>query len=361
MKLLQKNWSPDQLVKYAGSYQKAYFAYATDPIIRERAASGGVISALLIDLISRKVIDGALLCRTKVMDGKVQPIFHIARDRESVLQSQGSKYSAVDFNQDALPLMREFNGRLAVAALPCDISNLRRACLNDRILAEKIILVISLFCGHNSLPELTEMVIQKITPQGATLNQFRYRQGHWRGQLEAEFDEGQTITKPFALFSNYQNLFFFCQQKCHHCHDHFGYQSDLSVGDIWSSDMKKNPIKHSAVIIRSEPAKRFFEDALQEDVLEGHQVEMEAICQGQARSMPFHYNISARSNAGKRLGINIKDTLKEPVRWNDYLAARMVLWNEKFSRTSQGRKWIERMPQAILRLYLLFLKGLQSF
>jgi coenzyme F420-reducing hydrogenase beta subunit len=267
----------------------------------------------------------------------------------------------VNFNRDALPLIRDFQGRLAVVALPCDITKLQAVCEQDGHLAEKIALMISLFCGHNSLPELTQLVVEKMHPPASKLTHFRYRQGHWRGDLLAEFDNGQVISKPFSVFSNYQNLFFFCQQKCHHCHDHCGYHSDISMGDIWSRSMKKNPIKHSAAIIRSERGEEVFKKALETGILTGREVDISAVCQGQSRSMPFHYNLSARALAGKRLGFKIKDTLNETVRWNDWLAARMVLWNEKISRYSCGKRFIRRTPQFILRLYLLVLKGLQSF
>lgn len=359
--LFQKTWSEERISKYIGRYQHSYFAYASDPATREKAASGGVVSALLEYLITHQHIDGALVCRSVVNQGSVQPQFFIAGTKNEVLDAQGSKYMAVDFNQDALPLIRQFNGRLAVVALPCDVSHLRRACELDKNLSDKIGLVISLFCGHNSLPELTEMVIEKIKPHSAALTHFCYRQGHWRGQLQAEFDNGEVICKPFSRFSNYQNLFFFCQPKCHHCHDHCGYDSDISVGDIWSSQIKKNPVKHSAVILRTGRGSTAFDHAVEAGVLAAHSVGIKAICQGQARSLPFHYNISARAKAGKRLGITIKDSVQEHVRWNDHLAAWIALFNDKLSRTPAGKKWIQRTPNFFLRIYLLVFKGLQSF
>ena len=38
---------------------------------------------------------------------------YIATSEKELLASQGSKYIAVDFNQDALPLIRAFEGKLA--------------------------------------------------------------------------------------------------------------------------------------------------------------------------------------------------------------------------------------------------------
>jgi coenzyme F420-reducing hydrogenase beta subunit len=295
-----------------------------------------------------------------VRDGKVRPEFFIARDKRALLSAQGSKYMAVDFVQDALPLIRSFEGHLAVTLLPCDTSSLRRAMEKDSSLASKIFLVITLFCGHNSLPELTDMVVDKLAPEGARLSEFRHRQGHWRGSLQAQFDDGRSVEKPFSYFSDYQNLYFFCQQKCHHCHDHTGYDGDISIGDIWSLRMKNDPIKHSAVVTRTTRGAEVFTEALNKGILAATEEPIEEICEGQARSMPFHYNVSARARAGKLLGFKIKDSVHARVRWNDFLVAWLALFNEKLSRSTGGRKIIAHLPRFALKSLLYLMKGLES-
>ena len=358
--ILHKQWGPEVVRQYIGAYRKSYFAYASDENIRQGAASGGVITALLEHALTTKIIDGALVCSTQVIDGRVVPQFAIATDRQALLAAQGSKYIAVNFNRDALPLIRAFEGRLAVAALPCDLSNLRRLADRDEAIREKVALAIGLFCGHNSRPELTELVVDKIRPAGAALTDYRYRQGHWRGELAARFDNGQVIQKPFSYFSDYQNLFYFCQQKCHHCHDHAAYEADISIGDIWSLRMKDNPIKHNAVVVRTDSGAAVFDAAFEAGAIMGQLEPIAEICEGQARSMPFHYNVSARARAGEKLGMTIKDSVKAPVRWADFLTARMALKNEMLSRGPEGKQKVSRIPRFILKLKLYVMKGLES-
>lgn len=359
--LPRKEWSAEKIHQYIGNFNRSYFAYAGDENLLEKAASGGVTTALLCFLLDTRRIDGALVCRSVIRDGKVRPEFFIAKNREALLSSQGSKYMAVNFAEDALPLLQSFAGRLAVTLLPCDTSTLRRVMANDEELAEKIILIITLFCGHNSLPDLTDMVTHKLSPKGAQLLDFRHRQGHWRGSLRAEFDNGKIVEKPFSYFSDYQNLYFFCQQKCHYCYDHAGYDGDISVGDIWSMRMKEELIKHSAVITRTPAGVEVFADAAKFCVLFARDEPIEEICEGQARSMPFHYNVSARAKAGRMLGFKIKDRVYARVRWNDYIVAWMALFNEKLSRSTKGRWWIARTPRFMLKFLLFLMKGLESF
>ena len=358
--LYRKNWSAEKIHQYIGQFKKSYFAYAKEGAFREKAASGGVTTAILAHLLFSKKIDGALVCRSIIENGYVKPKFIIARNKADLFLAQGSKYIAVDFNKDALPLIRDFKGRLAVTLLPCDTSTLRHAIANDPVLGKKIALIITLFCGHNSLPELTEMVVKKLAPKRAKLTEFRYRQGHWRGELHAAFSNGTKVVKPFSYFSDYQNLYFFCQQKCHHCIDQTGYDGDISVGDIWSLRMKNELIKHNAVIIRNDTGKTAFESVTNARKLIAKEEPMEEICEGQARSLPVHYNISARARVGKLLGIKIKDIVYARVRWNDFIVAWFTLYNERMSRSETGRRIIKSMPRFILKLLLYLKKGLES-
>lgn len=358
--LARKKWSAEKIHRYIGHFSGSYFAYAGEEAIRLQAASGGVATALLVWALAERLIDGALVCRSVVHEGQVRAEFFIAEDKPALLSAQGSKYMAVDFVRDGLPLVRGYTGKLALSLLPCDTSALRRAMAQDESLAAKIGLVITLFCGHNSEPELTDLVVRRLAPQGARLSNFRYRQGHWRGRLHAEFEDGQSVEKPFSFFSDYQNLYFFCQRKCHVCYDHSGYGGDISVGDIWSARMKNEPIKYSAVIVRTDAGKTAFGGALNAGALIAREEPIEALCAGQARSLPFHYNVSARAKAGKFLGLRIRDAVYIRVRWNDFLAAWMALANEKLSRTARGQKMIARIPRFILKIGLYVMKGLES-
>ena len=361
-RLLKKDWSPEIMQKYIGDYQECFLTYASDNNFRENAASGGSVTALLSYLFTSGQIHGALVCRSIVNnDGKLRAEFFIARSIQELKSSQGSKYMAVNFASQALPLIRSFQGNLAIVALPCDVSILQHAQEADHLIAEKIILIISLFCGHNSEPVLTDYIINKLRPNNQSLVSYRYRIGHWRGSLQAVFSQDKKVKKPFSYFSDYQNLYFFSQKKCHHCSDHTGYHADISAGDIWSLAMKHEPIKHTALIARTSFASKIVKEAFEENVLIGKRVGLEEVCEGQTRTLPFHYNVSARAKVSYWLGEKIKDTVNEKVRFSDYIVAWMCLANERISRTTVGQKIIFAIPRPILKTYLYLMKLLESF
>lgn len=180
----KNRWNDLTARQYLGDFTGTYFGYSLIDSVRQNAASGGITSTLLINELRQKNIDGVLLCRSFVNNNEVIAEYYIATSEEEIIQSQGSKYIATRFSSTAVPLIRNFHGRLAVVGLPCDaliLNNLRK---KDPVLDEKLALVITLFCGHSSEKELTQLVLNKLNPDKKQIKDYRYRFGHWRGISE---------------------------------------------------------------------------------------------------------------------------------------------------------------------------------
>ncbi|MET0067233.1 MAG: Coenzyme F420 hydrogenase/dehydrogenase, beta subunit C-terminal domain [Candidatus Thiodiazotropha sp.] len=358
---MKKTWSDSRIGQLLGDYRALHHAYAKDPDTRTNAASGGVGSALTIGLLQAGEIDGVLVCTARVEEHRVRARFTIATRAEEILAAQGSKYVETAFMKEALPLIREFSGRVAVFGLPCDIGNLSRWMAKDAQLADKVRLKIALVCGHNSRTQLIDRITHKLEQQaGSPLTAYRFRRGHWRGQLEAGFANGSRISKSFSYFSLYQNLFFFSEKKCLACHDHFGYHADISLGDVWAYRFKDDPIKKTGVIIRSEAGQRLWDAAQGQALIEASPLSVHDILDGQARAAPYHYNVSARSRVAPLLGYKLPDTLGCRVSWHEWLTAWMAMSNMRWSESPRWRDWIFKLPRPLLKLYLYFRKGLES-
>lgn len=359
--LLKKTWSDQDVQRYVGTYRNAYLTYAQNEQTRIRAASGGTTSAMLIHGLEAGDFDGAVVCHTVVKDNKVRAHFAIATTVEQILQAQGSKYVETAFLREVLPLIRTFDGRVAVVGLPCDITALKRRCLKEPDLAKKVRLTFALVCGHNSRTELIDAVTARLVREaGQPLVDYRFSVGHWRGRLEAEFANGAVLTKPSKYFKDYQNLFFFSERKCMACHDHYGYDADLSMGDVWLFRLKEDPIKHTGVISRTEAGQTAFDRAFAAGIVRASSLDIREIMDGQSRIGPFHYNVSARYRAGRLVGFKLKDSVQQSVSWHAYLDALLTLVNLRVSETAWGRKLILALPRPILKAYLYFKKGLES-
>lgn len=360
-KFTRKQFSDTEKNNILGIVLDSRLAYAADGTLRERSASGGAVTGLLLHLLESGKIDGALVTEGYVEEQQFKTRFIIATNREELLRSQGSKYVTVHFNRDAVPLLREFEGKLAVVALPCDTTNLRRMCEKDSELNEKIELIITLFCGHNCDSLLTDYVIQKQkNKSGKELVYYQHRVGHWRGKqlfVYADHSEEKTSQK---VFKNLFNLYFFCEPKCLHCHDQFGYDSDISAGDLWHSSMKSSPIKMNAVLSRTPTGEAALRSAIKNGDIIFKNLTSDLLMEGHARTIRGHYNVSARAKAGKLLGFKIKDSVKEKVNLWDWLTGFIILFNYHLSTKKWGRKLIFKMPKAIWILYLYLFKGIET-
>ncbi|NLV23539.1 MAG: hypothetical protein GXY54_01995 [Deltaproteobacteria bacterium] len=326
------------------------------------AASGGTTSAMAIAGLEKGRFDGVLVCNTVIKEGKVRSRFSIATTAAEILAARGSKYVESRFLQEALPLIRNFRGRLAVIGLPCDIAGLRRRCDKEPELAGKVVLTITLLCGHNSRVELIDEITARLQREtGQELVNYRFRVGHWRGRLEAVFADGSVISKPTEYFNDYQNLHFFSERKCLACHDHFGYEADISVGDVWLFRLKNDPVKHTGVIIRTHRGDEVFRLAVGCGAVQASELDIRDILNGQARSAPAHYNLSAKAKAAKLFNIQINDTVNQKIPWHAYLNALMTVGNMRLSEKDWGKTIIFRTPRFGLKFYLYLKKALESF
>jgi len=143
------------------------------------------------------------------------------------------------------------------------------------------------------------------------------------------------------------------------CVDHFGYEADISFGDVWLYALKSKSVKHTGVLIRSSFAQQVFDSAVRDGAIIAEKVTSEYILDGQSRVAPAHFKGSARAKAGAKLGIKIIDKQNAKVSGPSYLTAYLGLWNMKYSEGPNADR-IFRVPRWAIRLYLYFKKGLET-
>lgn len=108
---------------YTGSYKSISIGYASDDATRQRAASGGIISAMLIFLLRKGLIQGAVvLGMSKQKPWLTEPF--IATTAEEILEAAQSKYILSSVNE-ILPQIGAFPGKLAYVGLPGQVQSIR--------------------------------------------------------------------------------------------------------------------------------------------------------------------------------------------------------------------------------------------
>ena len=347
---------------YLGELEECYFGYAKQESIKSKAASGGLVTLLSLYLLRERKIDGVVVTSVKTENGQLKAFNYIAKNEKEILAARGSIY--MDFNYfNIISEIENFQGKLAIVALPCQIIFLKELMKKNKKLKEKIGYTIGLFCGHLSRPELIHQILKKNKIAIGEIEEFKFRTGHWRGEMKIKYKNKEEKKMDFKKFSVYQNLFFYSAEKCLYCCDHTSEKADISMGDIWSRKMKKNPTKHNAIITRN----AFFDEILKQmeekKLLYLKGVSKKEIFKAQKRSLFFHKHIKARQIVGKVYGYKIvsNPSKNNLARWNDIVASFFIMLNIKISKSSFFSKIIFIIPEKLLLLYLYFIKFFVNF
>jgi coenzyme F420 hydrogenase subunit beta len=229
-----------------GCFRSCYTGHAKDEVVRWDAASGGIVTALLVAGLREGAFDGALVTRMNP-ESPLQPMPILAKTEEEIRAATGSKYCPVAANLRLREIL-EADGRFAVVGLPCHIHGLRMAQARMPKLRQKVAVGIALFCGLNMRPLGTTFALQRRQVPIDQVVALRYRGEGWPGYFQAQKKDGQVYRE--QLFSYFDDQFSAYEMyRCSLCSDAFGELADLSCGDAWLPEYRANDDKGTSVVI----------------------------------------------------------------------------------------------------------------
>jgi len=250
-----------------GFYRIIAKGYSSDDSIRKNASSGGVVTAILLSLLDKGLIDGAIIVGTSITD-PLKPEVKIARNREEIIRASQSKYCLVPVNAILQKLIHE-EGKFAFVGLPCHIHGLRKLQLLGLPDSEKILITIGLYCGFNMHFEGTEFLLKKMGVEKKDVIDLKYRGNGYPGGFFVK-----TTNNEYFLNKHIYNLInpVFIPQRCLVCADLTNEFADISVGDIWKTSGEKG---RSSIIIRSSLGQEVFDNSIQGKYLISEKLEYE--------------------------------------------------------------------------------------
>lgn len=346
--------------KYIGEHLCCRMGYAADEKIRANAASGGTVTALLCHLLETKQIDGAWVTRSEIKDGKLSYKTFIATTKEELMECSSSVYMHMPLLRHT-KMLEDFSGRLAVVLVPCQMRGFSAMLEKNPQLNEKIALKVGLYCSGSHREEATTVPLRKKKIPLENAVRIYYRRGHWRGLSTVQYADGseRTLSYPKTICA-YKNAYFFSRESCMVCQDHFGFAADISFGDIWLKEMKKNPIKHTSCVIRTQRALDMYRSAVDAGALVDAKIDDERMLRSQKRALVFKFNCAqAKKDMFSKRGKHITIDSSGKCKWNHRLAFRLGWRNMKFSQEKQ--KSLERMPLWFVYCYMCFIRVLLSF
>ena len=329
---------------YVGDYLALRKGYAKEQEIRDYAASGGMVTALLCNMLRRGDIDGAWVTRTDFVNDELTYKTYIATTEQEIREASSSFYMSIPLLKH-IDLLEQFPGKAAVVMTPCMMHGLERILEKRPELKEKVVLKLGLYCsgGHDIRATTLSMEKAGISPKDA--KRLYYRRGHWRGMSSVLYKNGEEKTFSYAkLVCAYKNAYFFEKTSCMSCRDHFAKSADISFGDIWLKEMKKVSIKHTSCVIRNQKALDYFNQAVADGVLEASHISGKDMVRSQKRALVFKYRCADTSAKRK---------------WNHKLAYFLAEKNRKFSVEKPEK--LAKLPSWFIYYYMCFIRVLLSF
>ncbi|MDR2409396.1 MAG: Coenzyme F420 hydrogenase/dehydrogenase, beta subunit C-terminal domain [Bacteroidales bacterium] len=257
-----------------GHYIGVYRGFSHNKVVRAAAASGGVVTEFLCELLEGRQVDGAVVV---VPDSHNPARFtvDIARSREEILAAVQSKYTFVPMNE-ILKEIKKYDGKYAFVGLPCQIQGLRKAMEADALFSSRIFFVIGLFCGFQMKYGGTKYLIDKSgIPRDAIKKiEYRAKRGRRTGFRVVSNDGGEFFVDKHEY--TFLNLVY-TMPRCLKCYDFTAEFSDVSIGDAWEKEAFSRIVtrtgKSDAVVEKLKNSNKIFvEESNKEDIMatQGH-------------------------------------------------------------------------------------------
>lgn len=346
--------------QYLGRNIACRMGYAKDETIRENAASGGMVTALLCDMLRSGEIDGAWVTKTVIHSGDLQYQTFVATTEEEIRACSSSIYMHMPLMKH-LSVVRDFDGKVAVVLLPCQLRMLEHILEKDSVLKEKIVARFGLFCS-GCIPK--SVVTASLKKMGHTLDdatKFYFRRGLWRGPASILYNDGHEESFSYIKsIGAYKNAYFYTGKGCMVCQDQFASVADLSFGDIWLKEMKKKKIKHTGCVIRTGTGWKIYQHAIHSGAISDFYISKRKMIMGQKRALVFKFRCAkAKVDHYSKCGAKLRLNQSERCRWNHALAFRLAELNRRLSKNHPQA--VNKIPLQLIYYYMLLIRTLLSF
>ena len=288
-----------------GIYKTITSARAMDEAIREVATDGGVVTALLLYMLERHLIDGAIVSHKTTTFGR-EPVLATTREEliaaagshfggSSHLEELGDKYTTYSPTISAVKgLESEHFRHAAMVGTPCQIRSIRKMQCLGVLPAHIITYTIGLFCMENfAFDALARKKLEeKLHIDFANIDKLNIKE-----DLIISMRDGMTIHVPFEEVDE------IARPACLACTDFANDYADFSAGGLGS------PAGYTTILVRTERGNQVYSDALRQGYIEEREFSGRAELRSErtkmmARVVAFAQRKRARGEARLReLGI----------------------------------------------------------
>ena len=204
--------------------------HATDPEIRRRGSSGGILSALALYCLEH---EGMAFVLHAGMDPD-RPCLNktvTSRTRAELLSRAGSRYAPAS-PCEGLSEIEQSDRPCVFIGKPCDTAAVMKLRTTRPVLDQRLGLVLTFFCAGTPSTLGTRSLLEHMQIRQEEVRHLNYRGDGWPGGFKVfSGDKGRQDFIPYG--QAWRALTPYVPFRCRICPDGLGRVADISCGDAW--------------------------------------------------------------------------------------------------------------------------------
>ena len=306
-----------------GYYLQCFTGYVLDQQARLEATSGGIITWLAGEMLSRGKVD-AVACVGQCNDGKDLFEFKLIKDRADIHKCKKSRYYPVEVSR-IIKEIKETDGKVLFIGLPCFVKAMRLAMQADPVIRERIGYTIGLFCGHLKSKHYSAYLARCCGVSDKEIKTVNFRKkvpGKPPNKYAFEVliqSDGKEYYRQIMMedvwASSWSNNLFMLD-ACEYCDDIMAETADVSVGDAWLPECAKDYRGTSIIVCRHKDILNLLKSGFDNKDISLKEIPVEKVIQSQTGAI-----------RQRRTGLQ----------YRLYLSAKKQLWRPK-KRVTANRK-----------------------
>ncbi len=248
-----------------------FIAYDNREEKRRKSASGGVVTALALDMLENNMID--VVIHAEMSMGKIGEIHYnasISRTIDEIESKRSSFYAPISFEK----VLKEFidkQERILFIGVPCIIRAVNDVFKKNRHYKKNRLYTIALSCSHNVNGQFIDFLSESEDISKNEIFKVNLRNkdnlknaNHFKNHFfkNDSYNGNQTILKKDrfkTIFTETWRNYFFSMNICFKCSDFWGYTADISIKDAWGK-WANDPLAKSIVVIRNKEIQQIFDN-----------------------------------------------------------------------------------------------------
>jgi coenzyme F420 hydrogenase subunit beta len=326
-----------------GTALEIWEGHASNPEIRFRGSSGGILSALALYCLEQEKMKFVL--HSGADDAKPWTNTTLmSTNRSEILACTGSRYAPAS-PCDGLRNIEESDGPCVFIGKPCDVAAVAMLRREHPKLDQNLGLVLTFFCAGTPSTKGTLDLLTNIDVDPAKIKSLRYRGEGWPGTFHAVLDDG-SATEPISYTDSWNHLTGYRPLRCNLCPDGLGRIADISCGDAWHALAGSGEAGRSLVLVRTERGMAILHGAIAAGYVELVRVGPEAVLAAQTSLLQRRRELFGRLLAMKLLMIPAPKFVKFSLLrgWLTLSLQRQVQTIMGTIRRAASRGWWRRRP-----------------